>query len=527
MATYSFCGRFFVWSLLASCGNTLLATDFFLTIGGGYNPSGNQASLEANVVFFQQVLKERHHGAMHHDIFFADGDDDKADLQVIAEKKTKKDLPASDVLAALHRRRGPQQLEYRNHRVPNTSGLLDPAVIRRSIESTGKNARPGDRLIVYVTAHGSQGPKDKPFNTTIDCWNDKKISAREFTRWLNELPSTMPVIMVMAQCYCGGFSHTIFEDLDEGKGLAIQPRVGFFAQQYNLPAAGCRPDIENDEEFSSYFWGAIVGRSRNGLAVEGSDIDKNSVVSFAEAYAHAVIAGNTIDIPLRTSDVLLKTYSRLKIEEPQRASIQVTDEPSRDKEGDDPTDEQKPAPEPPALSGTLQSFVNRGRPVSARIVTQLGKSLGFTLEDDATRVVAGYDELRRNPRNQGRGQRRRPGSGRRELLQEVTEKWPELGDERHWEESALLKPDNQEQLLNEIKELPSWKAYEQRLKQIEASGQSALQELREVKFRRLINTLEAILLEQNLPRVAKPEIVERYRQMIALEESAMDSTGSK
>ena len=31
----------------------LFATDYFVTIGGGYNPSGNQASLEANIIFFQ------------------------------------------------------------------------------------------------------------------------------------------------------------------------------------------------------------------------------------------------------------------------------------------------------------------------------------------------------------------------------------------------------------------------------------------------------------------------------------------
>lgn len=526
MASHRFLVPLLTIVLLVTGSQASVATDYFLTIGGGYNPSGNQASLEANVIFFQQVLKEKHHGAMQHQIFFADGDDDKADLQIVAEKKSWKDLPASELLAGLHRRRGPQQLEYRNHRVPAVSGLLDPALIRGSIESIGKNSRAGDRLIVYVTAHGSQGSKETPYNTTIDCWNEKKISGREFTRWLNEMPSTMPIVMVMAQCYCGGFGHTIFEDLDESKGLANQPRIGFFAQQYNLPAAGCRPDIENDEEFSSYFWGAIAGRSRNGVPVEGSDIDRDSVVSFAEAYAHAVIAGQTIDIPLRTSDVLLKTYSRLKIDEPAPVPTQIAEEPSPAKEGDEPA-EPKPQPTPPALSGSLQSFVNRGRPVSARIVTELSKNLGFTLEDDATQVVAGLNELRRNPRNQGRGQRRRSGSGRRELLQEVTDKWPELGDEKHWEKSALLKPENQETLLNEIKALPSWKTYEQRLKQAETNGQAAQQELREVKFRRLINTLEAILLEQNLPHVAKPEIVDRYRQIIALEESSLNSVGTK
>jgi len=45
------------------CGAPALsATDFFLTIGGGYDRSGNQASLEANVVFFQQLLTEKHRG---------------------------------------------------------------------------------------------------------------------------------------------------------------------------------------------------------------------------------------------------------------------------------------------------------------------------------------------------------------------------------------------------------------------------------------------------------------------------------
>src|SRR5262245_13740911 len=33
--------------------------DFFLTIGGGYSRSGNQASLEKNVLFFERLLSEQ------------------------------------------------------------------------------------------------------------------------------------------------------------------------------------------------------------------------------------------------------------------------------------------------------------------------------------------------------------------------------------------------------------------------------------------------------------------------------------
>src|SRR6478752_252887 len=89
------------------CGvPSLSATDYFLTMGGGYNRSGNQASLEANVVFFQQILSDRHSGPRHHDIYFADGHDPAADLQIVAEKPAKSDTPATDLLASLHRRRG-------------------------------------------------------------------------------------------------------------------------------------------------------------------------------------------------------------------------------------------------------------------------------------------------------------------------------------------------------------------------------------------------------------------------------------
>ena len=40
---------------------------------------------------------------------------------------------------------------------------------------------------------------------------------------------------------------------------AATPPLARMRQQHDLPAAGCRPDIEHDEEFSSYFWGAIAG----------------------------------------------------------------------------------------------------------------------------------------------------------------------------------------------------------------------------------------------------------------------------
>ncbi|HVX10891.1 MAG TPA: hypothetical protein VHC22_06905 [Pirellulales bacterium] len=508
----------------------LLATDYFLTIGGGYDRSGNQASLEANVVFFQRLLSDRHRGSRRHDIYFADGDDPVEDLQIVAEKPATSGLPATDLLASLHRRREEIDVIYRNHQVTEIAGPIDPALIKAGLDAFAGAARGGDRLIVYVTAHGSEGPRSDEFNTTIDCWNRRKISAREFTEWLDKLPADVPVVMVMAQCYCGGFAHTIFKGLDQAKGLAPQLRVGFFAQQHNLPAAGCRPDIEHDEEFSSYFWGALAGRTRNGVPIEGCDIDRNGVVSLAEAYAYAVIAGETIDIPLRASDVLLRTFSQLNAKPKTTTEAEKTPEGAG---GSERSTEPSPSPTPsvdgaqeksaPAtMTGTLQTFVDRARPVSGRIVTELCKTLGIALQDDVASVMAANHEERRADRFPRRGGRRRLGSGRRDLLKEVREKWPELADDRHWAESSLLKTENQEQLLAELKNLPSWKAYDDRRQQMQAANdESEQRELRMVKYRRLINTLETIVLENNLPLVATPEIVERYRQMMALEESTL------
>jgi len=49
-----------------SSAQPLSATDYFPTLGDGDHWTGNQASLEANVVFFQQVLTEQHRGPRKH-----------------------------------------------------------------------------------------------------------------------------------------------------------------------------------------------------------------------------------------------------------------------------------------------------------------------------------------------------------------------------------------------------------------------------------------------------------------------------
>ncbi len=525
--------------LLGSLVNSqnLFATDYFITIGGGYVPEQNQASLEANVLFFQRVLDKQHLGNRSHDIFFSDGADAEADLQVLAPQVPSQ-LPATDLLASLHRRGGPPGawVEYRNHRVPQCSGPTSPDGIHAAISRIAKDAKTGDRLLVYVSAHGGEGPEDDPRNTTITCWDNQSISVREFENWLDELPPDLPVVLVMAQCYCGGFANTIFNDLQTRETLDSHPRIGFFAQQFDLPAAGCRPDIEHDQEFSSDFWGAMIGHSRNGDPMPNADADKDGSVSFDEAFAQAVIVGETIDIPLKSSDLLLRKFSRIPGYEllrertrrgPPPKEPQESLEPGANKEAADKDTPEKTAENPelnlPAkMSGPLRDLLRDASPTTRRIVVELSQQLGLTLDSSVDDLQRAFEQHQQS--QIGRPPQRGPGrrGGRRELLAEIAEKWPDLAHPEDWNKSPLLKPEDQPTLFEDIQQLPSYAAYEQRrLAREEQSKQAERHELKEVQYRRLIDILENHTLAQNLPTIAPKEVVDRDQAMLRLEQSSL------
>jgi hypothetical protein len=164
------------------------------------------------------------------------------------------------------------------------------------------------------------------------------------------------------------------------------------------------------------------------------------------------------------------------------------------------------------------------RPATRRVVTEISNQLGYTLADDIESILAGRNEALRESRgNSRRGRRGRRDSGRREVLEQIEETWPELADRREWVESPLLDDGDQDQLLAELQALPSYEEYVRRRDERSESTAARQQaELRDVKYQRLIRTLESIVLAKNLPLVAPPEVYDRYAQMVSLEESSLD-----
>ncbi len=245
----------------------------------------------------------------------------------------------------------------------------------------------------------------------------------------------MSVVLVMAQCYCGGFADTIFEVPKSRDAISSKPRIGFFAQQHNLPAAGCRPDIEHDQEFSSYFWGTIAGQSRNGEPLTGADVNGDSKISFDEAFANAFIIGDTIDIPLKTSDVLLHRFSRIPDYvlvrdvaaglRPSRLGddSQRPDRPDSDgsNEQESPASESEPSTAysedlqatdkpgdndsklPGRMEGSIESLIQNADASSKRIVTELCRQLQIPTTDNVSQLMDRYAEQQRTQGGAFRG----------------------------------------------------------------------------------------------------------------------------
>ena len=184
--------------------------------------------------------------------------------------------------------------------------------------------------MIYFTGHGGKGDKKEPFNTTAHLWNNQKVKVSDLAKKLDLLPMSQSVILIMVQCYSGGFANFIFKDGNPKKELHQQPRAGFFATTHDRVAAGCTPDIReaNYQEYSTKFWEALCGESRVGNQITKPDFNGDGRTSLSEAHAYVIINSKTIDIPIKTSDIFLRKYSELNSTSDRLSLIHIS-EPTR------------------------------------------------------------------------------------------------------------------------------------------------------------------------------------------------------
>lgn len=523
------------------------AEDRFLTVGGGPVADGNQISLENNVLYFQRVLSHLGLDKAEHQILFADGSNPDVDLQYENTDRGEEDIHR--LMAEIVGPGNGIKFDYRSSTIPGINGEATPETVEKTLAELSHRLKTNDRVIFYFTGHGGVDrtkpqppPKDKPEDkdkkkeddgksddaekddtkkdeaegkkedkqpekkhrteptysgNITHLWFRDKMTAKDWTEKLDALPSEVPFVAVMVQCYSGGFGNMIFKGGAPDQGLAEHLRCGFFSTVPDRVAAGCTPNVDQAEyrEYSSYFWEALSGVSRTGQPIEKPDFDQDGITSLLEAHAYTALHADTIDIPTRTSDFFLREYSTLKAEK-DLSSIHT------------PIDQ---------LLATADAS-------ERAVIEGLSKRFDFSKEDRGKQVEEAIRDKKGAKRKVDGDVRRQLGeiSGmKRKIRESLEKKWPVIENPWHPKTVALL-TEEPDMLRTTILEHKEYKPLREATAKLEETRheQEAL-ELEIVKLERLKFWLERRARVLNLEKTADGNLNERLHDLVKLESQSI------
>jgi hypothetical protein len=481
--------------LLALANGAQGGSDHFLTIGGGGSPRNNQLSLERNVIYFRHTLADCGEGDAPNDVYFACGNEKIRDLQY---QDPKAEPPKANVLLARVFDRGEDELyqKYRPHELPDLQGPANRKSLNNWFATTGARLADGDRLFIYFTGHGGGGARQTPRNTTMDLWLDGGMTVKEFVGLLDKLSPKVQVVLFMVQCHSGGFGDVIFKGADVGPVLAEANRCGFFATWSDRLAAGCTPDTqeENYKDYTTYFFAALSGKTRTGQAVTPPDFDHDGRTSMAEAHAYVLLTSDTIDIPMTTSDVLLRQFSKTK-------DVTVRNLVTS--------------------SMSFDQLCKIATPDRRAVLEGLSKQLDLKGDDHAAaaRLLADSIDRQRKALEPRQGRR---GSDRTDMMRNVIRgrllsRWPEMSSPFHpvTIEALTHQPD---EIVKLIESSPGFKEWgEQVQKTDDRSDKSFELERKWVKCQRFLYVAETVALEANLPKFGGKLVQAKYQALRAAE----------
>jgi hypothetical protein len=471
---------------LHSC-SVIRGEDHFLTIGGGESPTNNQVSLEKNILYLQRFLTDSGLGSMSNDIYFANGKEPGRDIQFV--DPTTPPPKVNQLLAQIFDKEEGLDASYRAHSIPGVRGAANRASIQKWFENEGAKLAGGDRLFIYYSGHGGAGKPAR--NTTFALWGEGGMPVKEFVGLLDKLDPKVKVILIMVQCHAGGYADVIFKDGQEGKNMSKAERCGFFATSADRMAAGCTSDIEEDNyrEYSTYFWAALYGKTRTGQPVRRPDYDEDGHVSLSEAHAYVQITSDTIDIPVATSDIFLRSCSKA---EKGKAEMVNAEEDLEKLMG---------------LASAAQKAVIEG--LSSQLsLTQVGRMAETKTAADK------IDKERKGLDPQKRKLQKDQGQLRGQIQGTVKQKWPELSNPWHPKTLEIMTREADD-VVKAIEGHPRYKRFDELSHEIEGiDARNRDLERKWVKCQRLMQTLQSIALAANLEKVATPELQEKYREIV-------------
>jgi len=152
-------------------------------------------------------------------------------------------------------------------------------------EQARRELHPGDTLLIYVTDHGAKGEKDQRNGNSITLWMGDALTVAELRKLTDRLDPGVRVVMLMSQCFSGGFAN-----LPLGDGPPTGRVCGYFSSTADRMAYGCYPENRGRDN---------VGYSFQLFEALATTPD------LVTAHRETLVSDGTPDVPIRTSDVYL------------------------------------------------------------------------------------------------------------------------------------------------------------------------------------------------------------------------------
>lgn len=260
-----------------------------LVVGGGPNKEYNQVGIESNVRYLERILGT----AIPHRTLFADGKNTTA--TVLYTDKDDSEL-------------------YRKTKLTKIDGPSQVTTVATAMGKLGSEMTPGATALLYFTGHGRGDVPHDYANNMFDMWMGKPLTVSALAKDIRSIPNANPVVVIMVQCFSGGFGNLIFENGSPTGAMLDRDICGFFSAVPVRMSAGCYPTTDESDykDFTGYFFAALTGTTRIGGKQDPPDYDKNGVVGMDEAYAYSLINDDSIDTPVCTSDFYLRRFVKMK-----------------------------------------------------------------------------------------------------------------------------------------------------------------------------------------------------------------------
>jgi thiol-disulfide isomerase/thioredoxin len=255
-----------------------------LLLNGGGQRQINYHSHLAHLKSLQQLLDSAGVPRERIAVFNADGSDPEVDLAT-REGVLPRDfwLLPKGVARALR-----PPIEYVDSRIEGFA--LQPATraaLERWFDGTGKQVAAGDTLLFYVTDHGERSGGDSEANT-ISLWGET-LSVSELRGLLARLDPGVRVVMLMSQCFSGGFASLSVPG--DPEALPAGNVCGYFSATAERKASGCYPEVSGKD---------AVGHSHRIFAAVAQGL------RLPEAQREVLVTDATPDVPLTTTSVFLE-----------------------------------------------------------------------------------------------------------------------------------------------------------------------------------------------------------------------------